>query len=206
MKTNKTIFAFAVILITGLQAYATHSALYLKAAANESTLIDWVKTEDSAHYKIYLRVDGKYQKKIVPREDLSLSSEVTIDGHFKNQFALAYNEELNRVEQCKVNDVFQNGEVLVYCDVLVNGEAVRHEFAGSTKSFVPELLGTVEGMKKDDRVTLKVNTDLTRAGSKVKIKAFFANGKALVKEVGFDQKTLIANANTSIVNVSELEK
>ncbi len=80
--------------------------------------------------------------------------------------------------------------MLVYCDVLVDGEAVRHEFFGSTKTFIPEVIGSVDGMKKDDKVTLKVSTDLTRAGSKVKIKALFANGKALVKEVGFDQKLL----------------
>ena len=203
MKNRKSLFTFAFILFTGLQAFASTSAIYLSAKENESNLIDRVDQKDDGQFKIYLRVNGKSSHRVVNRAELAFASSETIGGHAKGQWALATNPENDMIENCQVNEIYENGEMTVYCNTLVNGgtmdsQVIHSNYFGKTQIFVAEVKPAAFGFQTGETVTLKKDIPTIDAGEKVKLEHLFTNGKALVQGKG--------NRFTSLVDVTDLQK
>jgi hypothetical protein len=196
MNVAKQIFAISLILFTCLTSQAS-SALYL----TENKLIDWIKENDAQTYKIYLDVAGHYKSRIVNKSEISLRATQPLDQHFFG-WALIYNSNLNKFEHCQVENLFENRQMSVFCDLIENKQQIRKYYSGTTQNFIAESNSEEFGFKKEERAHLKT-------GMKVKIRALFTNGTALVEESNFTNhfiKGPSENANSWVVQLSDLEK
>lgn len=195
------------IILTGLNSLAS-SGLYL----TENKVIDRIKDDSASTYKIYgyfLDNPEKYDDRIVQKSEISLATTKTSDGHKVGAWALAKNAATGLIEHCIINNAFENSTLIIFCDIIQNKKQIRHYFLGASENYVPETSGESTNFKIGEHVTLKKATATIELGEKVFIRAFFANGTALVQLSGLYAHILkgpFENAMSSVVELSDLEK
>lgn len=115
---------------------------------------------------------------------------------------------------CKVYNVFENHMADASCKMYKKD---KREFfdSGSLQFIVKNVrsviaeVASLNGIRKNEVVELRINTNNAKAGKNVRVLAIFANGEALVQKTGFnlnESAAIIHKLTVDRVRVSDLNK
>jgi hypothetical protein len=211
MKKQNTLMTFTLGLLLSINSFAAEG-LYLGAKDKEYPLVNSVKSVSDTQYRIYVATtDGRRHERIVNKEEVSLATEQPVNGFQEGRRAIVLNTLITGYDHCKISNVFENGYVATYCDLFIEKVLHRRNYLTSSENMIPEINGPVEGINVDDAMILTKATGIIQAGAKVRVRAFYKGGKALVVgylnafQKHFAEGRLEYNAESSVVNVSDLQ-
>lgn len=150
---------------------------------------------------------------VVSLGDVSKETKSRINGIKAGEFVLAQTEQGQTV--CTTYNVFENGMSYLGCRT---GKMMEHfgpsrfavgGYIADTKEIGAEV-SEVAGFQKGEKVILTKDAGYMKAGKKVKIKAIFEDGVALVESANplaaLDTSSTLLKTNVEVVQLQDLQE
>lgn len=160
------------------------------------------------------------KKKVIELSELSKATNKEIDGVKTGEMILmttkvsgSNTEVISRY--CEVSNVFENHMAQVSCKMYAKDKRElfntgSFEFIVKNVRSVIAEVASLNGIRKNEAVELRINTKNAKAGKNVKVLAIFANREALVQKIGLsnftDSASIIHKKTVDRVRISDLNK